>query len=214
MTSYIQIGSNSGDEDDFTYFLKNNEIICDNVLLVEPLKIFNNPLYTNFKKIFNNIIIENIAITETENTELVNFYYSKTDDPNYNLLSLEETGYAPKYGCASLYKDLILTHNFRGFEFKEKDIIEVKVKSLTLNQLIKQYNINNIPALFVDAEGEDVNILSSFNIEKYLPQHIFFENKHSDNIKLNKLYDRLSKLGYSLYKNIGWCELSTHAILN
>jgi FkbM family methyltransferase len=201
MSFSIQIGTNNGKNDDFYNFINNSKHCTDNIILVEPLPFFNTFLKNQYNT--KNIYIENIVIIDEEKTNPINFYYCTKDKKEFNLIDNKSIGNPPDYGCSSLDKNLLLSHNFRGFKYEEKDIITIKVNSLTLNQLLDKYNINNLINLFIDAEGKDVDILNSFDLEKYLPTNILFEYIHSNEKELNTLLDKLNKLNYIIYKNQG-----------
>ena len=77
---------------------------------------------------------------------------------------------------------------------------EIIVKTTTINEIVKEYNITEIDLLHTDTEGHDYTILMNYNFE-IKPKKILFEHKHMDGlftvgIKYTELSNKLSSLGY------------------
>jgi len=68
----IQIGSNNGD-DSVRQFIADNQNSIDLVVLVEPIPFILDKLKENYKD-FNNIFIENIAISDDEFEKFTLYY--------------------------------------------------------------------------------------------------------------------------------------------
>jgi FkbM family methyltransferase len=189
----IQVGTCVGN-DDLTELLKGQQ--PEILILVEPMEVHNNNILECYK-CYDNIHIENIAITADNNDEISFFYHS------------EDT---PRFELASTSIDHILKHRYwNGSEwgqFKSDGIIETKVKCLTLNQLFDKYKIKNLDILFLDAEGLDDELIKSIDFTKFNIEKIFFENLH---IKDEGVYDFLKNLGYKITHNIGHNGWSTLA---
>lgn len=168
----VQIGSNEG-YDELTKMIDKNDFL----LLVEPLKEFNESLKTCYKNI-SKLHIENVAITD-EGCEETIFYLHK------NSTTLWES---------SLLRSHILKH------FSEEDgIIEKKVKCKNINELFNSYSIYNIDILFIDAEGFDDRIIKSIDFSKYDINTIYYENYH---INVDEIEKYLMSKGYKTYRNI------------
>jgi FkbM family methyltransferase len=60
----------------------------------------------------------------------------------------------------------------------EPYIIELKLRSLSLDSLFKKHHVKHLDVLHIDAEGADWMILQQLNLQKYLPLVIVFEYKH------------------------------------
>ena len=183
----VQIGTCVAN-DDITEIISNNEL--DLLLLVEPMEIHNNKIMDCYKHV-KNVYLENIAITDGDESE-ISFFYHEND--------------GPKYEVASLEKHHILKHGYN-----EEGIIELKVKSMTLNNLFEKYKLDVIDILFIDAEGMDDRLIRSINFEKYKINKLYFENLH---IKDQSIYNTLSELGYSITNNTGFMGWSSLAIKN
>jgi len=175
---------------------------CDNNKIgmsIEPVKYYFNKLPQK-----NNVQKLNIAISN-ENGECKVYYISDSNIKKYNL---------PWWirGCNSIndYHPTVLKildkmkYDISLFDF---DI----VKKMTLFELIKEYNIEEIKYLKIDTEGHDCLILNKFiedviknNFIEILPKKILFEaniltEKNLLTTTLNKLYN----IGYELIKNDG-----------
>ena len=61
-------------------------------------------------------------------------------------------------------------------------IEEIKVRGFSFSRLIKEFQIENIDCLCVDAEGYDSILLATFPFDKIKPREIIFEYKHSDGV--------------------------------
>jgi hypothetical protein len=91
-------------------------------------------------------------------------------------------------------------------EHHHKELDTVLIPTLTLTQLCSMYGIKNIEHLYIDAEGLDVDILSSFNMKNHIVNNIFFEYTHTDGPfskggpKLDSIIKALENLGYSCSK--------------
>ncbi|WP_338377977.1 FkbM family methyltransferase [uncultured Flavobacterium sp.] len=180
----VQIGTCVGN-DDLTEITQMND--PELLVLVEPMSIHNNKIKECYSK-NSNVVIENIAITTSDQEEMV-FYYHKED--------------GPKYEVATSDINHILKHGY------DRDgVVELKVKCVKINDLFDKYNLINIDILFIDAEGLDDQIIRSIDFLKYNINKIYFENLH---LKDENIYKFLSKLGYKITKKMGhndWTSLA------
>lgn len=151
------------------FWLEDEVKKCTNkVLLVEPVEYNFDQLKNRFKN-YNNIIFENIAIGEKN--ESVDFFHV-----------LESSiGKLKKHwasGIGSFSKEHILNHRTKRFQITEKDIKCISIKAITFDKLIEKYNIKYINKLIIDTEGFDYKIIKSINFKKILINEIMFEKKH------------------------------------
>ena len=77
---------------------------------------------------------------------------------------------------------------------------KINVKTTTINEIVKEYNITQIDLLHTDTEGHDYTILMHYNFE-IKPKQIMFEHKHMDGlfkvgIKYTELSNKLLSIGY------------------
>ena len=87
-------------------------------------------------------------------------------------------------------KDLI--ENFNNIK-----IDNIQVESITLDELIEQYNITSIDLLNTDTEGHDYEILMKFSFS-ILPKRVQFEQKHLGDERKRTLVKRIISFGYNL----------------
>lgn len=180
----VQIGTCVANDDLTTIIGKKQP---NKLILIEPLSIHNNEIKKCYDWV-NNLHIENIAITSKTEDNL-KFYYHKENGPEYVL--------------ASTSIEHILKHNYRI-----DGIIEISVKTMTINDLFDKYNLIDIDILYIDSEGLDDQIIKSINFDKYNIENIYFENLH---LTQNDIYNYMENIGYSIKKNVGengWSNLA------
>ena len=185
----VQIGSNKGNDDLSTIIFDNKEKI-KNLILVEPLSLHNNDLDNFYKDIPNRKIINSI-ISDKEDDELINFYYHVEDGPGYEVASLDKNHIIKHYPSSS-----------------DDKIVEMKLPSLTIDQLLKNNDLKNIDILFIDAEGMDDRLIRSIDFNKLDIKQLYFENLH---IKDNNIYNFLIEKGYIITEKTGhnnWTSLA------
>jgi FkbM family methyltransferase len=175
----IQIGSNNGN-DSVRQFITENQNNIDLVVLVEPIPFILDQLKENYKN-FNNIFIENIAISDDE-FEKFTLYYE--EGSNYEL--------------SSFRKQHLIDCNCSLEKIKSID-----VDCLTINQLFEKHNIDTLDYLHIDTEGLDVHIISSIDFNKFKINNIIFEIIHADGTQqmetnYTETIEYLKKLGYNL----------------
>lgn len=194
----IQIGSHIGNTPNDYIFNKINQ--SNNVIFIEPVKEYFHKLKENYDKKFpnNNFIFLNVACGDQDDYIKL---YVPIINPNLPYWADQLSSVLPNHT-----KDHNLLVN----------LDEQVVESITLNTLLKNYDIKELELLCVDTEGYDFEILNSydFNIK---PKEIIFEHKHMDGTnksfgeRYNILMNKLINHGYSLVKQIGD---DTHMILN
>ena len=173
----VQIGTCRADDNVFEFV--NSGIKIDKLILVEPMKIHNEKIIDSYKNI-KNVFLENVAIT-TDGKNEISFYYHENDGPYYEVASTEINH--------------ILKH---GYTIDK--VIEIKVKSININQLFEKHNLKDIDFLVIDSEGLDDSIIKTINFEKYNISEIYFEYLH---LKNNDVYEFLEKMGYDIIRDLG-----------
>jgi FkbM family methyltransferase len=183
----IQIGSHEGETLNDPIF--NLVDSSTRLFLVEPVQYLFSRLQKNYKNRFgdvSNIVFINKAVSDfigeiqmtvpSENNDFsrLPFWASQLGSIN----SGHATGHIP-----GLIVDQIV------------------VKTTTVSEIVKEYNIGEIELLHTDTEGHDYNILMSYDFS-VKPKKIMFEHKHIDGLfrvgeKYRELSDRLVTLGYS-----------------
>jgi FkbM family methyltransferase len=178
----IQIGANNGKDNVFD-FINENKNSLELAILIEPIPFIIDELKVQYKDI-NNIVVENIAITDDENLEQMTLYY--LGDSNYEV--------------SSFSKSHVITHKPLGSSFPLESL---EVSCLTINKIMNKYDLEIIDYLFIDTEGLDVHIIASIDFTKYKIKNIIFEAVHTDGAfnkgeNFNKICNYLNQLGYNL----------------
>ena len=190
-TYIIQIGSHIGNTSND--FLFNNIKPNLKYVMIEPVPYLFNQLKENYKY-KTNVILLNIAISNYEGNLVL---YTPSLKNDFDKL--------PSWASqlASVNENHLISH------IPELIVDKITVECKTINQIIKEYNINNIDALYIDTEGHDYDILMELNLSKVKPNNIVFENKHMDGInsyflnvrpKYNYLLNYLYSNNYKLVK--------------
>lgn len=185
----IQIGCHDGN-DHVKEFIKENIEKIDLVILVDANPNVIPECKTNYSEsIFSKTKIEilNYAIVKNmEKIPILNLYIPKNEKLSQH--------------CSYSYAHMAEHHH--------KELDTISVPTLTLTKLCSLYGITNLEHLYIDAEGLDVDILSSFNMKNHIVNNIFFEYAHSDGPfskggpKLESLTKALENLGYSCSKDL------------
>lgn len=182
---FIQVGSGDGIKEDLihSYVIKFHW----RGILLEPVRYVFEGLVRNYKD-ERNLIFENIAISDT--TSVRNFYYLKeTSDPLpswYDMLG-------------SFLIDNVLKHK-RSIPNIEKYIVVEKVRTITVEDLIKKHNVKKLDLLYIDAEGYDYEILKQLRFSNIKPRMILFEHKHLKEDDYRQSQKLLRKNNYFLIK--------------
>lgn len=122
----------------------------------------------------------------------------------------EETVKLYSFGAYSLFSTID-----EETALKERDQIKSvrKIKTRTLDEVIQETRFagKQIDLLSIDAEGHDLNVLRSLNLEKYQPRLIIIETHllRFDLIEGSELYQFLKQKGYYLINWIGFSLIFT-----
>ena len=178
----VQIGSNDGQR--FDILGKYIKKFFPKVIFVEPIKIN----FENLKKFHSNqdnLFFENSAIS-------VNNEINKLFKVNEKKLNLYDDHIS---GITSFKKSHLIKHGV-----KKSHILEEKVNSLSINELLEKYSIKSFDLLFIDTEGYDPKIIFDFLSNSKIRPIIIFEYIHAQNEILKKSLDLLKVNEYYLLK--------------
>lgn len=174
----VQLGACQGN-DHVTRFIRENTY--DFLLLVEA-----NPLNIDKLKIcyqnYNNVIIEEVGITPT-NDEVLKFYYSNNNYPDYQISSFDINH--------------LIKHKLDNIHY-----FEIKCKTLT--SLLESYDLYELDYLFIDIEGVDAEVLLSLDLSKFDIKNIQIEilhlgSKNDDVLEYFKSHGYTMKDGIDFY---------------
>lgn len=200
---FIQIGANDGvTGDKINGYIKNFHW---KGILVEPVPYIFNRLIENYNQT-NGLIFENSAIGKT------NGYLPFYSIAEKNSLGVSHKELLSGFGLdqlGSFNKEVLLKHSGMIPDF-ESFVCEIKVPTITFNELVIKHNVSKINLLQVDTEGYDYDILINTDFSKIRPELLIFEHQHMTRLQYKKLIKRIRSLDYSFYIN-GW---DTIGILN
>ena len=194
MKTFIQIGTNNGD-DEFNHIVKKEN--PDLVILVEPNTTLNEEIIKNYSFISDRIHIENIAINTKSGPCEVVIPKNPLLLPDGNICELGTAHYT------------LLPMDDWG-----NDFTSIKVNGLTFSDLCEKYSISEIDFLQTDTEGFDSEIILSIDFDRIKINKIkyeywpFDEDQYIRYGKESKKYGRngmelveakLMSIGYKLF---------------
>lgn len=162
---------------------------------VEPIKYYLDSLPNK-----KNVIKLNYAISVDDKEHDVDIFYIPEYIIKEKKLSRKIKG-SNRIGSLHPAIKLLL----KDKKITSTDIVIEKIKSIPINNLLEQYNIESIKLLKIDTEGNDCFILSS--LEKYLktkseiyyPEEIIFEtNFLSPKFLVDEILEKYKKIGYEI----------------
>lgn len=189
----VQIGANRGN-DELTSIIQGVDL--NKLILIEPFEKFNQSLLECYNNI-DNLFIENVAITDNKEKEFETFYLHEKMDQNVEQASMlkshiEKVFNKPEYVVDKTY---------------DEQVIELKIKCSTINDIFNKYNLQSIDILFIDAEGFDDKIIKSIDFEKFNVDKIYYENMHINNDELslflkNKNYNVINGTPITIHNSL------------
>lgn len=161
----IEVGAVDGIEISNTYFFERKGWNC---LCIEPQPGLG--YFESLKRNRRNAL--NYAISSKENDEAeFTIVYAKADWTN---------GFHPWNGMSGLEVDerLIKHHQDNGFEIVPQ---KIKVQSKRLDWCIENhFNVDPIDFISIDVEGSELDVLQSFDVNKYNTKLLVIENNWND----------------------------------
>lgn len=143
---------------------------------------------------------------DVDSIKIDGFNIIRREDTNITCAVSDQEGEITLFtnGFYSLTTSVDSTFTQGKSNYKEK-----KIPSSTLNAIIDntKYKNRKIDFLSIDAEGHDIKILKSFDIERYSPRLIAVETHLPTftQVAETELYTFLTSKGYTL---VGWCGLT------
>ena len=182
----IQIGSHVGNTiNDPIFDIVDSET---KLILVEPVPYLFKQLKNNYSKKFENnenIIFINKAVTNYVGEIEMTIPSEKNDFSKFPFWASQ---------LSSVNSDHVSNHISSLLTEK------IYVETTTINEIVREYDIQHIDLLHTDTEGHDYTILMNYNF-KVKPKKIMFEHKHMDGFlrigsKYYELTNKLLSLGY------------------
>jgi hypothetical protein len=183
----IQIGCNDGN-DHVLSFVKQNIEQVHNLILIDANPNIIPYCQKTYKFVENSHINLNIincaVVSDSSATPFLDLYL-----PENHLVSLH----------CSYSDEHMKQHNHTS-------TILIQVPTITIENLVNQYQLTKIDYIFIDTEGMDIGIVRDLPFHKLPIDYIKFEHIHSDSpfSKGGPLYDetiqKLESLNYSINK--------------
>jgi FkbM family methyltransferase len=180
----VQIGTNDGD-DRFNRICRRSK--PSKVILVEPFAEHNDSIRRMYRKV-GNVVIENVAITESERGEVT-------------LAIPKDRGYSNSHFSLIPMDDW-------GNNLEER-----RAPGMTFNQLCAKHGVTDIHFLQIDTEGFDAEIITSIDFSKVRIDIIKYEkwgfptdafSRHGEKGKsygeagMQRVENLLKTIGYTL----------------
>jgi FkbM family methyltransferase len=179
---FVQVGANDGQTSDSVHpFVKRGVLRS---YLIEPIPDLFKKLNQFYEGISNTILI-NAAIGRSGGEQII---YKVADKGRWQ-------GNVWAAQLATFDHSQMLRMGIR-----EEEIEKVRINTLTLQDLVVQFNLGQINVLQIDTEGYDAEIVRSAMELEHLPQCICFEHAHFGNAlpqkEVTDLYELLTQKGY------------------
>ena len=152
----VQIGTNNG-ADEFNEIVRKSSPV--KIVLVEPNKALNSFVYKNYEGV-ENVILENVAITERDGDEVELVHPIGITD------GMKESG--------AVYT----TEHFSLLPLDDwgSDLVRISTRTMTFNTLCKKHGIDHVHYLQIDTEGYDSEIIKSIDFDKIKIDIIKYED--------------------------------------
>ncbi len=149
-------------------------------------------------------LLDNIKQMYKDQSDNLIFLQKAISDHN-GILTLFTPSQENDFSKFPLWCTAISSSNPDHITLHRKDLLidEIKVECVAINDLIKEYNVQQLKGLYIDTEGHDYCILKSLDFKLLRPEKIVFENKHMDGVfnrgkRYNELITYLRKQGYEV----------------
>jgi FkbM family methyltransferase len=192
----LQIGANDGLQSDMF-----RESIIEYKIksyLLEPVPEFYNLLVKNYSN-YNWVECHNLAITTEDGKKEIKYVPKINDLPEWtmglgtfdaekNFLGSGKGGHGLSidYSNTEIYKRVI------------NEVINIEVKTNTLNTFIIENNIKDIDIYVSDTEGFDWIIFNQLDLEKFNPKIICMETHTLGDVQNKLIVDKLIEYGYDI----------------
>jgi FkbM family methyltransferase len=185
----IQVGANDGKSDDFLRSSINKDT---KAVLVEPIESAFTELKKNYSG-FTNVEFVNKAIDINNgkkniysvNPKYYDYYEKKFNSKDASWLTV----------LASFEKNHLKNHGV-----KLNHIHSTEIECVTFNELISQYNLNQLGLLVIDVEGYDSTLVKNFIQSTNLRPVIIFEWIHMEMNDAQELVELLKADNYKFLK--------------
>jgi len=185
---FIQIGANDGVIYDPIY--KFVQRYHWSGVMVEPVRHYFELLQVNYRG-NNKLHFENVAVSDRD--EIRDFYRVK-----------EGLDFLPEWcnGLGTFDLDVLLTHKW-AIPNLEDYVVKEQVACISLEGLLRKYNIQNLDLLLIDTEGYDYQILKQLDLDVIRPELVLYEHQYINQIEKDECEKRFRQYGYTLSSHLG-----------
>ena len=144
------------------------------------------------------IRLANVAIAESDGTR-----------PFYGIEPPASPADAELFGSydliASLSRETIVSHGW--LEDAERRVTSTEVECLRFDSLRERYGLDRVDCLLIDAEGYDLRILETVDLERQRPRLIAYEHLHLGDAARARARELLAEAGYATLEEgyDTWC---------
>lgn len=199
---FVEVGAYDGITQSPTYFLE--KTLNWSGLLIEPSEVLRESLIKNRP----NSIIEICAITDRDGEVYGNFNGGMMSSINAerqrDLLDAAIECIKKTREDISTTRDLIK----EDFDKIPEELKMIKVKSMTMKNILKKYNLKEIDLCSIDVEGHELEVLKSIDFDEVMIKNFVIEitKNEKEIIKFleDKKYYTTCITNYSKHVNPGW----------
>ena len=202
--SFVVIGAYDGESHD-TFFqrIMEKENKGNTIIFVEPVEKCFDKLLDKVNKLDEfNVICEKSAISNT------------TETVTMSSVKLDKMANYPWYieGCSCVVENGEPINIYMK-EVPNEDLDFETINTLTFDDLLGKYSLDNIDFLQIDTEGYDERILRSIDFSKYNIKFLKFELYYLSEGFLDEFRVQMDELGYSIYSDRDNCHFVKTSIV-
>jgi len=194
LNSFLIIGAFDGlSHDDFIpKFNEKTNKEKSKIIFVEPIPEYFERLKSNLSVISSeNVFLENTCIGVNRN-EVEMTYFNPTSNGN-----------KPWYieGCACVVENGIPLNMHIREEIPNSDLLKITCPTITVEDVLKKYDMVNLDYLQIDTEGYDQRIVESINLKELDIKYLKFEAYYCDSEFLENIKNNSDNLGYYFFQD-------------
>jgi FkbM family methyltransferase len=194
---FIQIGSNDGEQHDplRAAILRRSW----RGIMIEPVPYVFRRLEANYGRFADRIALENVAIGDHDGP-VPFFHLAPVDDH-------EAAGLPQWYdGIGSFSREHVLKHVEHIPDVADR-LVSTEVPALTFTSLAAKHGVERVDLIHVDAEGSDVEVVMSIDLQRFRPRLLIYESYHLGAGEQARCRSHLEAQGYDTLEHgmDTWC---------
>jgi FkbM family methyltransferase len=189
---FVQVGAGAGDldsradfKDGFSYIVKKIQPnLIKSILLVEPNMLNLNLLEKSWSSFPNHRIFNIAIVTNTNQSEQCEFFYSKLDGPNFQTCSIDPA------------------HVLKHYPMEDYSSLQsFTVKGISLQKFLRELSGEKIALLSLDIEGIDYEVILETDFSEFDIHFLSLEYIHMGE-KIGNILEHLKECGFT-YAGLG-----------